>query len=111
MVNKNEKNIRTTDKDMGNIDDVVETSTEPMAKNQEFSQRQEFKIDLPNGSNLDSTHLSDEAYRSAMWCKTLQEQIQALAPQVNDYHAKQEHFRLEMKEFLYLVDYKDGETN
>lgn len=89
MENKNEKNKREDKKSLEQAQSVI--------------QKQTFDINLPDGSVVSSDALDETQYRVAVTMQHLQKQIEQLAPQVQEFDLKRDHFNLKQKELQDLL--------
>ena len=89
MENKNEENKREDKKSLEQTQSAI--------------QKQTFDINLPDGSVVSTDELTDEQYVVAATMQHLQNQIQELAPQVQEFDLKRDHFNLKQKELEDLL--------
>jgi hypothetical protein len=89
MENKNEENKREDKKSLEQTQNTI--------------QKQTFDINLPDGSVVSTDELTDEQYVVAATMQHLQNQIQELAPQVQEFDLKRDHFNLKQKELEDLL--------
>jgi len=96
MENKNEKNKRE--------------DKESLEQTQGIIQKQTFDINMPDGSTFSSDSLDEHQYRVAVTMQHLQNQIEQLAPQVQEFELKRDHFNLKQKELEDLLG-SNGKPN
>ena len=96
MENKNEENKRDDKKSL--------------EQNQSVIQKQTFDINLPDGNVISSDSLDEQQYRVAATMQHLQKQIEQLAPQVQEFELKRDHFSLKQKELQDLLG-SNGKPN
>ena len=96
MENKNEENKRE--------------DKESLEQTQGTIQKQTFDINMPDGSTLSSDSLDEYQYRVAATMQHLQKQIEQLAPQVQEFELKRDHFNLKQKELQDLLG-SNGKPN
>lgn len=89
---------------------IEENTTEDLEQSEIPVQRQEFKISMPGGREIESSALSDDAYKVAAGLQFLQRQIEELSKHVQEFNLKQDHFELKMKQFIELAP-SDEKTN
>lgn len=96
MENKNEENKREDKKSLEQTQSVI--------------QKQTFDINLPDGNVVSSDTLDEQQYRVAVTMQHLQKQIEQLAPQVQEFDLKRDHFNLKQKELQDLLG-SNGKPN
>ena len=96
MENKNEENKREDKKSLEQTQGTI--------------QKQTFEINMPDGTSLSSDTLDNEQYRVAATMQHLQGQIEQLAPQVQEFELKRDHFNLKQKELKDLLG-SNGKPN
>ena len=76
-----------------------------------MNDRIEFEIQLPgdDGKKVKSVDLTEEQYGVATQMQAIQNQVDNLAASVNEYHMKQDHFRLKQKELMDLLKNDESE--
>ena len=76
-----------------------------------MNDRIEFEIQLPgdDGKTVKSVDLPEEQYGVATQMQAIQNQVDNLAASVNEYHMKQDHFRLKQKELIDLLENDESE--
>lgn len=89
MENKNEENKREDKKSLEQTQGTI--------------QKQTFDVNMPDGSVISTDELTDEQYVVAATMQHLQNQIQELAPQVQEFDLKRDHFYLKQKELEDLL--------
>ncbi len=89
MENKNEENKREDKKSLEQTQGTI--------------QKQTFDVNMPDGSVVSTDELTDEQYVVAATMQHLQNQIQELAPQVQEFDLKRDHFNLKQKELEDLL--------
>ena len=89
MENKNEENKREDKKSLEQTQGTI--------------QKQTFDVNMPDGSVVSTDELTDEQYVVAATMQHLQNQIQELAPQVQEFDLKKDHFNLKLKELEDLL--------
>jgi hypothetical protein len=89
MENKNEENKREDKKSLEQTQGTI--------------QKQTFDVNMPDGSVVSTEELTDEQYVVAATMQHLQNQIQELAPQVQEFDLKRDHFNLKQKELEDLL--------
>lgn len=89
MENKNEENKREDKKSLEQTQGTI--------------QKQAFDVNMPDGSVVSTDELTDEQYVVAATMQHLQNQIQELAPQVQEFDLKRDHFNLKQKELEDLL--------
>ena len=73
-----------------------------------MNDRIEFEIQLP-GDDGKTVDLTEEQYGVATQMQAIQNQVDNLAASVNEYHMKQDHFRLKQKELIDLLENDESE--
>ena len=96
MENKNEENKREDKKSLEQTQGTIQKKT--------------FDINMPDGSTLSSDSLDEHQYRVAATMQHLQKQIEQLAPQVQEFELKRDHFNLKQKELQDLLG-SNGKPN
>ena len=96
MENKNEENKRKDKKSLEQTQGTI--------------QKQTFDINMPDGTVISSDTLDEHQYRVAATMQHLQKQIEQLAPQVQEFDLKRDHFNLKQKELQDLVG-SNGKPN
>ena len=89
MENKNEENKREDKKSLEQTQGTI--------------QKQTFDVNMPDGSVVSTDELTNEQYVVAATMQHLQNQIQELAPQVQEFDLKRDHFNLKQKELEDLL--------
>ena len=76
-----------------------------------MNDRIEIEIQLPgyDGKTVKSVDLTEEQYGVATQMPAIQNQVDNLAASVNEYHMKQDHFRLKQKELIDLLENDESE--
>ena len=90
---------------------IEENTTEDLEQNQIPVQRQDFKISMPGGREIESATLSDENYKLAATLQYLQSQVQELGKHVTEFELKKDHFDLKIKQFEDLLPPNGKSTN
>ena len=90
---------------------IEKNTTEGLEQNQIPVQRQDFKISMPDGREVDTATLSDENYRLAATLQYLQKQVQELGKHVTEFELKKDHFDLKIKQFEDLLPPNGKQTN
>ena len=88
-----------------------ENTKEDLEQNKIPVQRQDFKISMPDGRDVDTATLSDENYRLAATLQYLQNQVQELGKHVTEFELKKDHFDLKIKQFADLLPPDAKQTN
>ena len=88
-----------------------ENTKEDLEQNKIPVQRQDFKISMPDGREVDTATLSDENYRLAATLQYLQNQVQELGKHVTEFELKKDHFDLKIKQFADLIPPDAKQTN
>jgi hypothetical protein len=88
-----------------------ENTKEDLEQNKIPVQRQDFKISMPDGREVDTATLSDENYRLAATLQYLQNQVQELGKHVTEFELKKDHFDLKIKQFADLLPPDAKQTN
>jgi len=88
-----------------------ENTKEDLEQNKIPVQRQDFKISMPDGREVDTATLSDENYRLAATLQYLQSQVQELGKHVTEFELKKDHFDLKIKQFADLLPPDAKQTN
>jgi len=96
MENKNEENKRE--------------DKESLEQTQGTIQKQTFDINMPDGNVVSSDSLDEHQYKVAATMQHLQNQIEQLAPQVQEFELKRDHFSLKQKELQDLLG-SNGKPN
>ena len=76
---------------------------ESLEQTQGTIQKQTFDINMPDGNVVSSDSLDEHQYRVAATMQHLQKQIEQLAPQVQEFELKKDHFSLKQKELQDLL--------
>ena len=82
---------------------IEKNTTEDLEQNQIPVQRQDFKISMPDGREVEASTLSDENYKLAATLQYLQKQVQELGKHVTEFELKKDHFDLKIKQFEDLL--------
>ena len=90
---------------------IEKNTTEGLEQNQIPVQRQDFKISMPDGREVEASTLSDENYKLAATLQYLQKQVQELGKHVTEFELKKDHFDLKIKQFADLLPPNGKSTN
>ena len=90
---------------------IEKNTTEGLEQNQIPVQRQDFKISMPDGREVEASTLSDENYKLAATLQYLQKQVQELGKHVTEFELKKDHFDLKIKQFEDLLPPNGKQTN
>lgn len=84
---------------------------ENLGKDQIPFERQEFKVDLPDGRSVNTSEMNDEQYKIANQMMLLQNQVDHLGQQIAEFEMKKDHFSLKQKQFMDLLPPNGKQTN